>query len=880
MAETDTTPLMRQFREVKAKHQEAIVFFRVGDFYEMFFEDAEEASQLLDIVLTSRGKNNDTPIPLCGVPYHAATGYIARLLKAGRTVALCEQVEDPKATKGLVRREVVRLYTPGTLFDSDLLPAKEANILASISCLPPSAGDDATNAIQYGLATLDLSTGEYWIVEYETPQQHVSLLDELVRLEPREIILPSFAPPQMRESLKELRQSRLVHQDESWFHAENNQSLLTTHFHVQSVHELGLPTLTRGIEAAGSLLHYLQTTQPGMHHQHIQRPRLRSAQREMKLDGVTIRNLELIKPFSHDRDSSTLLTILDKTITAMAGRLLRQWIVRPLIDVTDIHARLSVIDEFVSNIRVRSELRTYLRDVQDLERVNSRIALGVAMPRDVLGLQRSLNVLPDLQRLLDSLESPLAKELRSHWDNLDDIKTIIEQTINTDTPPTSGYEGIIQEGFHSELDELRKVARDGLRWIAELERREKARSGIETLKIKYNRVFGYYIEVTKTHLAKIPDDYIRKQTLVNAERFTTDELTQLENRIMGADQKIKNLETSLFGQLRLHITQSTQRIQHIAGIIAQIDVFSGLAETAAQNRYVKPDVDQSSVISITEGRHPVIEQTEISGGFISNDTHLDLDQQRLLLITGPNMAGKSTYLRQVALIVLMAQIGSFVPATTARIGLVDRIFTRIGASDDLAAGQSTFMVEMAETSKILSAATSKSLILLDEVGRGTSTYDGLSIAWAVAEYILDRCHVGARTLFATHYHEMTELEETREGLKNYTVQIKEKNQDVLFLRKIIKGKANRSYGIHVAKLAGLPETIIQRAENILRQLEQESSRSTYTTNEQQPLLDQTTPPAHVILDEVKQMDLFAMTPLEALNRLADMKHRLEQEEKE
>ncbi|WP_447969153.1 DNA mismatch repair protein MutS [Nitrospira sp. M1] len=880
MAETDTTPLMRQFREVKAKHQEAIVFFRVGDFYEMFFEDAEEASKLLDIVLTSRGKNKDTPIPLCGIPYHASTGYIAKLLKAGKTVALCEQVEDPKAAKGLVRREVVRLYTPGTLFDSDLLPSKEANILASISCIPPSAHDRSTSTIQYGLATLDLSTGEFWVVEYGTPQHRMSLMDELVRLEPREIILPNFTPSDMLQSLKDLRQSRLVQHDASWFDAEKNLLRLTTHFHVHRADELELPRLTRGIEAAGSLLHYLQTTQPGMNHQHIQKPRLRSAQREMELDGVTIRNLELIKPFSQDRDCATLLTILDKTVTAMAGRLLRQWIVRPLIDLTEIHARLSVIAEFVTNLRVRSELRTLFREVQDLERLNSRIALGVAVPRDVLGLQQSLTVLPNLRVHLDSLQSTLAKNLMSSWDNVEDIKTLIDQTITTEAPPTSGYEGIIREGFHSELDELRKVAREGLRWIAELEVREKARSGIESLKIKYNRVFGYYIEVTKTHLAKIPDDYIRKQTLVNAERFTTEELTQLENRIMGADQKIKNLEASLFGQLRLQITQATQRIQHMASIIAQLDVLAGLAETAAINRYVKPEIDQGSVISITEGRHPVIEQTELSGGFISNDTILDLDQQRLLLITGPNMAGKSTYLRQVALIVLMAQIGSFVPATSAHIGLVDRIFTRIGASDDLAAGQSTFMVEMAETSKILTAATSRSLILLDEVGRGTSTYDGLSIAWAVAEYILDRCHIGARTLFATHYHEMTELEETREGLKNYTVQIKEKNQDVLFLRKIIKGKANRSYGIHVAKLAGLPDTIIQRAQNILRQLEHESASSTYESNEQQPLLDQTSPPGHVILDEVKQMDLFAMTPLEALNRLADMKHRLEQAEKE
>ncbi len=878
MTETDTTPLMRQYREIKEEHKEAILFFRVGDFYEMFFEDAEEASTLLDIVLTSRGKNKETPIPLCGVPYHAATGYIAKLLKAGKTVALCEQVEDPKVAKGLVRREVVRLYTPGTLFDSELLPSKEANFLTAISCLSSSTHSPSTHEAHWGLATLDLSTGEFWLTEYSAFQQHLSLLDELVRLEPREIIYPTFAPAGIVGSLKDLRQSRLVPQDADWFHVEANRLLIATHFQVPHVKELGLSQLSRGVEAAGSLLRYLQTTQPSMDHQHIQKPRLRSDQNEMELDGITIRNLELIKPFSHDHDCPTLLSTIDQTITAMGSRLLRQWIVRPLLDLTEIHARSSIIVELVHNLRLRGELRQSFREVQDLQRLNSRISLGVATPRDVLGLQRSLIALPSLVSNLDSLQSLRAKELVASWDNLEDMKRLIEKTIVTDPPPASGYEGVIREGYHHELDDLRKVAKDGLRWIAELETREKSRSGIDSLKIKFNRVFGYYIEVTKTHLAKIPEDYVRKQTLVNAERFTTEELTELENRITGADQKIKNLEMSLFGELRLLIAQGTKRIQHMAQTIAQLDVLTGLAETAAVNRYVMPTLDKGSTISIHEGRHPVIEQTNLSNGFIPNDTNLDLDHQRLLLITGPNMAGKSTYLRQVALIVLMAQIGSCVPATSAHIGLVDRIYTRIGASDDLAAGQSTFMVEMTETSKILSTATSRSLILLDEVGRGTSTYDGLSIAWAVAEYILDRRHIGARTLFATHYHEMTQLEETREGLKNYTVLIKEKGQDVLFLRKIIRGKADRSYGIHVAKLAGLPAPIISRAQNILTQLETASSNTLPETVEQQTFIDQTVPSPHIILEEVKQLDLFGMTPLEALNRLADMKRRLETEE--
>ena len=877
MADTDSTPLMRQYREIKAEYKEAILFFRVGDFYEMFFEDAEEASKLLDIVLTSRGKNKETPIPLCGVPYHAATGYIAKLLKTGKTVALCEQVEDPKVAKGLVRREVVRLYTPGTLFDSELLPSKEANFLAAISCVNSSIPTPSNPDIHWGLATIDLSTGEFWITEYSDSQQHSPLFDELFRLEPREIILPSFTPTSTLKSLKELRLSRLVPQESSWFDLKESQLLLTKHYSVKNVEELELAELTRGVEAGGSLLRYLRATQPNLNHQHIQKPQLRSKQREMELDGVTIRNLELIKPFSDDHDCPTLLTILDKTITAMGSRLLRQWIVRPLLDLTEIHARQAVIAEFANNLRVRSEVRQALRNIQDLQRLNSRIALGVATPRDILGLQRSLFVFPNVLSHLDPFHSPLIKTLLNEWDNLEDIRTLIDKTLNTDALPSSGFEGIIRDGYHNELDELRKIAREGLRWIAELEAGEKSRTGIESLKIKFNRIFGYYIEVTKTHLPKVPQDYVRKQTLVNAERFTTEELTQLENRIIGADQKIKNLESALFGQLRLQIAQATTRIQQMAKVIAKLDTFSGLAETAATNRYAMPEVDKGSAISIVDGRHPVVEQTDLSEGFIPNDTDLDLDQQRLLLITGPNMAGKSTYLRQVALIVLMAQMGSFVPAASARIGIVDRVFTRIGASDDLTSGQSTFMVEMAETSKILKAATSRSLILLDEVGRGTSTYDGLSIAWAVAEYILDRRQVGARTLFATHYHEMTQLEETREGIKNYTVLIKEKNQDVLFLRKIIKGKADRSYGIHVAKLAGLPEPIIQRAENILTQLETEQSTSLIESSNQQQLINDELPPPHIILEEVKQMDLFGMTPLEAMNRLAEFKRRLDTE---
>ena len=606
----------------------------------------------------------------------------------------------------------------------------------------------------------------------------------------------------------------------------------------------------------------------------------------MHLDSVTIRNLEIVKPLFEGKHHPTLLSVLDHTITSLGGRLLRQWMIRPLLRLSSIQARHQAVSEFVNHLPIRSSLRQHFRQIQDLERLNSRITLGVANPRDLLGLQYSLGVLPKIRMLLEPLQSSFIHRISSTWDDLQDIYSLIERTILENAPLAVRDGGIIKDGYHSELDEFRNITREGTRWIAELETREKNRTGIESLKIKFNQVFGYYIEVTKANLSKVPSEYVRKQTLVNAERFTTDELRQLEDRITGVDVKAKTLEASLFNEIRVEIAKANQRIQLMAQHIAQLDLLAGLAEAASLNRYVQPHVDEGGTISITEGRHPVIEQMSPHGGFIANNTLLDLENNRLLLITGPNMAGKSTYLRQTALIVLMAQIGSFVPAESARIGMVDRIFTRVGAADDLASGQSTFMVEMTETARILKSATSRSLILLDEVGRGTSTYDGLSIAWAITEYLLDRCRVGARTLFATHYHEMTQLEKVREGIKNYTVSVQEKNQEVLFLRKIVEGKANRSYGIHVAKLAGLPSQVLERAQEILMQLEGGETTSMSVDHplfenlqESTPTSDPSLPKPHIILEEVKQMDLFAMSPLEALNRLADFKQRLENEDK-
>ncbi len=877
MKDQELSPLMRQFQDVKTQHPDAIVFFRVGDFYEMFFEDAEEASKLLGIVLTARGKAKGEAIPLCGVPYHTSTGYIAKLLKAGKIVALCEQVEDPKLAKGLVRREVVRVYTPGTLYDHELLPAGEANLLSALCYAPLSSGENTTLANRFGLASLDLSTGEFWISESWMKHSLQSVVDELVRLEPKEVIFPAQLQEAMTSAFQSLPIARIVPRDAQTFGLEESKTILSRIFQVNQVEDIQLHGLQSGLQAAGGLLHYLAETQPTLAHAHIRRPWIRLLEHEMQLDQTTLRNLEVLKPVSEQRQSPTLLTTLDKTKTPMGTRLLRQWIVRPLTQVTAIQLRQEAVKELVLNLGIRMTIRDHLKTVQDLERLNSRIVLEVANPRDLINLHRSLENLLVLQQLLSSLLSPMLQTIHEAWDPLLDVSSWIADTIIPNPPLSVKEGGIIQPGVNAELDELRILAKEGTRLLAEMETRERNRTGIDSLKVKFNQVFGYYIEVTKANLSRVPADYHRKQTLVNAERFTTGELQDLEGRLSSADQKMKNLEGQLFGEIRLRVASATIRIQGMAQQLATLDVLTGLADAATINRYHQPTVHEGGTIQITDGRHPVIEHLQQTEGFIPNDTILDLDANRLLLITGPNMAGKSTYLRQVALIVLMAQMGSFVPAESARIGIVDRIFTRVGAADDLSAGQSTFMVEMSETARILDTATSRSLLLLDEVGRGTSTYDGLSIAWALAEYILDRAHLGARTLFATHYHEMTQLETLREGIKNYTVLVQEKGQDVLFLRKIIQGKADRSYGIQVAKLAGIPKPVLDRARNILDQLEQDASSNNVSLSDESvntPPLEHISPKPHVILDEVKQMDLFSMTPLEAMNRLADFKARL------
>lgn len=878
MADADLSPLMRQYREIKQGYPDAILFFRVGDFYEMFYEDAVEASAVLAIALTSRDKHSEQPVPLCGVPYHAATGYIAKLLKAGRTVALCEQVENPKAAKGLVRREVVRLYTPGTLVDSEFLPPSQANYLAAVVTGSSASG---RSGCVIGLAAIDISTGAFFAQEFSGEGAETACQNELVRIDPKELLVSARISPSIKRQLETLKAVRVSQCPASWCGLQEAHRLLLDHFKVQSLDGFGCRSFSVGVEAAAAVLRYLRESQPSSNLSHITCLETRRQQDSMHLDAATIHNLELVRAI-HDpepaagRQGGTLLAVLDRTVTAMGTRLLREWILRPLLDSRTIELRLDAVEELKDRPDSRVGLRACLRTVQDISRLSSRISLGVATPRDLVALKQSLAGLPELPGRLAALSCSLLKDMRASWDSAADLHDMIEQTLLSEVPASSREGNLIRDGYHAAVDDYRKAGRDGKGWMAALEAQERTRTGIDSLKVRYNGVFGYYFEVTKTHLAKVPPDFVRKQTLVNVERFTTTQLKELEERVLGAEAKLMALEYELFEGLRARLVNETGRLQAIAARLALLDVVAGLAETASLNRYVRPVVDESGVIMISEGRHPVVERLETLDGFIPNDTYLDLHKQRLVILTGPNMAGKSTYLRQVALITLLAQIGSFVPATTARIGLVDRIFTRVGASDNLAAGQSTFMVEMTETAQILNCATRNSLILLDEIGRGTSTYDGLSIAWAVAEHIQDPQRLGARTLFATHYHEMTQLETLREGIRNYRVAVHERNGDVLFLRKIVAGGADRSYGIHVAKLAGLPAAVIRRAQQVLAQLEQPTTTPVSSqTEEETRSFDPLSPRSHPLLEEVRQLDIFSLTPLDALNKLADIQRRIE-----
>lgn len=876
MNELEATPLMRQYREIKRGYPEAILFFRVGDFYEMFDEDAREASALLSIALTSRDKNSADPVPLCGVPYHAAQGYIAKLLKAERTVAVCEQVEDPKLAKGLVRREVVRLYTPGTLVDTEFLSAGESNFLAAV-CRSPGPISTRRGEPAIGLACLDVSTGEFWVMEFRGSETtgRAQLIDELTRVEAKEVLF-SDEDHVLKSILLELTGTKLSAHPSAFFSEQEGSSFLHTHFGVHSLEAFDCQDLSVGLGAAGSVLRYFKDTHPTSLLAHIRRLQRRRNTDVMHLDGATIRNLELLRPLGEGdgrlkSPGATVLSILDRTSTAMGGRLLRDWLVHPLLSCQAVEARLQAVAELKHRVSQRVAVRNILRTVQDLARLSSRMALGLAGPRECLALKQSLTALPELHSQLEVFEAALLVSLRGTWDNCSDIHELIEQALHPDAPMSVQDGNLIRDGYHAGVDEFRKASKEGKDWIASLESKERARSGIDSLKIRYNQVFGYYIEITKAHLSKVPVDYVRKQTLVNAERFMTQELKELEERVTNAQAKLQALERELFLQLREGIGKEVDRLQAMAQSLSLVDVLAGLAETAALHRYVQPIIDETGTINIIDGRHPVVERLNPDQTFVPNDVLLDDNENRLLILTGPNMAGKSTYLRQVALIVLLAHIGSFVPAAEAHIGLVDRIFTRVGASDNLSAGQSTFMVEMIESAHILNSATSRSLILLDEIGRGTSTYDGLSIAWAIAEFIHERRYLGARTLFATHYHEMTQLEALREGIRNYRVAVQERDGDIVFLRKILRGGADKSYGIHVAKLAGLPTSVITRAQEVLAQLERPDCAGEIPIASASASIS--LPQPHPLIDEMRQIDLFSMTPLEALNRLAELQSK-------
>ncbi|MBU0677207.1 MAG: DNA mismatch repair protein MutS [Verrucomicrobia bacterium] len=800
-----TTPMMAQYRSIRNElPADTILFFRLGDFYEMFFDDAKVASQVLDIALTKRNK-----VPMCGIPYHAAETYLAKIIRAGVKVAICDQVEDPAQAKGIVRREVTRVVTPGTILEENVLDSNRNNFLAGI-CRSKDA---------FGVALLDISTGTFWV---EEEKDLSAVRDNMMRYAPSECVIPEEEKdsPHFASLLNGNSPTVLTAHDDWTFEYDSAADILTRHFKVHSLRGFGCEHCTAGICAAGAVLHYVQQ-ELRRKVDHIRQIRAKNPRDYLLLDEATVRNLDLIPVRGLGVESSAnLLKVLDSTKTAMGGRLLRDWSLRPLSDLNRITARHDAVDAFTSQRSALTDLRESFSEIKDLERLVSRLSAGSSNARDLRALAQSLSALPALKKILEKLTPSLLVELNSQIQPLPELAGLIDRAIVNEPPATMKDGGVIREGYSPELDELRDAASAGKKWLAEFQVREQKRTGIKTLKVRHNRVFGYYIEVTKSNLDGVPEDYIRKQTLVNAERFITPELKEYENRIMGAQERSLGLEAEILGEVRDEVVKQTDQIQATADAVAQVDVLTSFAERALALRYARPAMNGSQTVIIKDGRHPIIEEMLDAEPFVPNDALLDELENQLIIITGPNMAGKSTYIRQVALIVIMAQMGSFVPADSAEIGVVDRVFTRVGASDDLARGRSTFMVEMQETANILNNATGRSLIVLDEIGRGTSTFDGISIAWAVAEYLHNQKEVKAKTLFATHYHELTDLALTLPGVKNYNVLVREKNDRIAFLRKIVPGSADKSYGIQVAQLAGLPAEVIARAKEILGNLEE------------------------------------------------------------
>jgi len=858
------TPMMQQYLDIKEKYSDCILFFRLGDFYEMFFEDAETASRELEITLTGRNCGLDERAPMCGVPFHSAESYISRLIKKGYKVAICEQVEDPSKAKGLVDRQVVKVITPGTVIDSSTLDEKKNNYLMCIY----------KKGYYFGLSVTDISTGELYSTQISWGNTFNKLMDEIAKYSPAEII----ANPELVGDKKLLAQIRtrcgafISPCGDHYFTRENVRDRLADRF---KNNEILSESFSFAAFSAAALLQYLEETQKAAL-KHIQTLNLYRIDEYMVLDSFTRRNLELTETMREKSRKGTLLWVLDRTMTSMGGRTLRKWIEQPLIRIDDINDRLDAVAELTDKFMVRSEIREILKKVYDIERLMSRIILGNVNGRDLISLKSSLGRVPGIRTLLEDCSSSLIKRKLEQLDPLEDIYELIDKSIEEEPPVTIREGNIIKKGYNEEVDRLREASTKGKVWIAELENRERARTGIKNLRISYNKVFGYYIEVTKSNLSLVPEDYIRKQTLVGCERYITDELKKIEDTILGAEEKVVQLEYDLFMEIKGRIVNEVERIKNTASALSEIDALCSLAEVADRENYCKPDVNTNDVINIKDGRHPVVEKMLGQGEFVPNDVYLDLDENRISIITGPNMAGKSTYMRQTALIVLMAQIGSFVPASFAQIGITDRIFTRVGASDDLAAGQSTFMIEMSEVANILRNASERSLIILDEIGRGTSTFDGLSIAWAVIEYISSG-QLGSRTMFATHYHELTELEGKIKGIKNYCIAVEEKGEDIIFLRKIKRGGADGSYGIQVARLAGVPQPVIDRAKEILAELEDAdiSKKETRTRRGRKPIEGQidifeTLGASRVdseIINELKSIDISSITPIDAMNIL-------------
>ena len=865
------SPMMQRYLETKEQYKDCILFYRLGDFYEMFFDDAITASRELEITLTGKDCGQEERAPMAGVPHHAAEMYISRLIAKGYKVAICEQLEDPKTTKGIVKRGVIRVVTPGTIVESNMLEERKNNYIMSIF----------KSGIYFGIGVCDISTGEFYSAEIKDNNNFPQLLDEIARYSPSELVINSNLADCTEEmsKIRERFNCYITRFQDKFF--DSKPDIIKLRFSLIDTNQKPIENIEErsfAVASINALIEYIEQTQMTSL-DHINKITIYQISKYMSLDINARRNLEITEKMRDKSKKGTLLWVLDKTSTSMGGRHLRRWLSDPLIDTLEINRRLNAVKELKEDVMLRGDVIDNLKKVYDIERLAGKMAYGNANARDMITLKNSLSKLPDVKKILEHCQSEMLKDIYENLDELKDIHELIEKAIVEDPPMTVKDGGIIKMGYDEEVDKLKTATTEGKNWIIQLEADEKEKTGIKNLKVGFNKVFGYYIEVTKSNLSQVPERYVRKQTLTNAERYITEELKNLENQILGAEEKVVILEYNIFTKIREEIAKNIVRLQNTATLVSTLDVLSSFAQVAEDMNYCMPHVDNSGIIDIKAGRHPVIEKMLGTGEFVENDTYLDKDENRLSIITGPNMAGKSTYMRQVALITLMAQVGSFVPAEEAKIGVVDKIFTRVGASDDLSMGQSTFMVEMMEVATILKEATPNSLVILDEIGRGTSTYDGLSIAWAVAEYIANKEKCGAKTLFATHYHELTELEEKIEGVKNYSIAVKEKGEDIIYLRKIVREGTDESYGIHVARLAGVPKLVTEEANKILKSLE----RKNILTGKKEEKKDKKQVEGQFdmynyklaeIAHELDKVNLNELTPIDALNTLVKIKEKM------